>query len=404
MEVTISAAKTLISKAVNSASRQPIMMHSSAGIGKSSIIKQICEYFGWLFIDVRLSSMESSDVQGIPYVYDGVSIDAAHEVLFTAEDKYYAAADILESEPNNKIFAGIARRAKAGLDRAQAAYDLLIKNDKIEADMKFSTPSWFPTDPDAVGILFFDEISNASIDVQKASYRVILDRQVQNGKTLPKGIKVVAAGNLKKDKTGAKDLVPALANRFGMHLTIKASVKDFQLYGVNKGLSDKVLGFLDWKPDAIHRFDPAKNEHAYATPRSWEAMSDNMNVGFDDEELAVVTGGCVGENTSHEFLTYLRYFDKLPSMESIANGSLKYNVDASDRGLTFALTSSLMAAARENLDSDTKITNLWEVVKQLDDEFIALIYRNLKQADETYLIKLVKNTMDTWKRVSKRIA
>ena len=342
MEVTIKAAKNLMMKVVQSKAQQPVMLHSSPGVGKSSIVKQVCQENDWVFIDVRLSSMESSDVQGIPYV-DG-------------------------------------------------------------EDMRFSTPEWFPTDPDAKGILFFDEISNASIDVQKASYRVILDRQVQNGKTLPEGIKIIAAGNLKSDKTGAKDLVPALANRFGFHLNIKADPADFKSYASKVGIDFKVIGFIEWKPDALYRFDTARNEHSFPTPRSWEALSDLLSVGYDDDELAPVISGCVGENTSHEFMSFLRYYAKLPSMDDIANGKIEFKVDNSDRGMAFALTSSLMSVALSNINDDAKIKNIWKVVDQLEDEFIALVYRNLKHADESYLIALVKNTMQTWKRVSKRIS
>ena len=344
MEVSINQAKTLATKAFNSKVSSPIMLHSSPGVGKSAIVKQICIEYDRPMIDIRLSSMEASDVQGIPFV------------------------------SNNGD------------------------------DMVFSTPSWFPTDPDSNAVLFFDEISNASIDVQKASYRIILDRQIQNGKTLPPNVKIIAAGNLKGDKTGAKDMVPALANRFGFHLDIIATKEDFINYALTNDIDQRVIGFLEWKPDALYRFDPSRNEHSFPTPRSWEALSELLSVGYNDDEMAPVIGGCVGEATSHEFLSFLKYYEKLPSMSAIADGSLKYKVDDSDRGIAFALTSSLIAGAIEHIEDDAAIKNLWKVVDQLEEEFIALIYRNLKTMNDSYLIQLVKNTMPTWKRVSKRIS
>ena len=344
--VSIGTAKTLIKKFIKGASLKPTVMHSSPGVGKSAIVKQIAAEEDALFIDVRLSSMESSDVQGIPFVSG--------------------------------------------------------------EDMHFSTPFWFSKAEKGAAegkpvVLFFDELNNAAIDVQKAAYRIILDREIQNGKVLPDAVKIIAAGNLKSDKTGAKDMVPALANRFAFHLDIKASKDDFVSWANGAGIDQRVIGFLEWKPDAIYRFDPARNEHSFPTPRSWEAMSEILSTGYTDDELPPVVGGCVGQGTSAEFMSFLKYYQKLPSMDDIANGKIDYKVDNSDRGVVFALTSSLIGAAAESIDSEDRIKNLWKVVDQLEDEFIALIYRSLKQRGDQFLVSMVRTTMNTWKRVSKKI-
>ena len=351
MKINIRTAKGIVgqfmSKAMDTNIHSPIMLHSSPGVGKSAVVKQITEEMNIGFIDVRLGAMEAADVQGIPYVGTNAAGDT---------------------------------------------------------EMKFSTPEWFPTDPDSKGILFFDEISNANIGVQHAAYRIILDREIQNGEKLPDGWHIVAAGNLKGDKTGAKDIAPALANRFGIHLEIDANREEFVNYALSTGIDSRVIGFLEWKPDALYRFDPKKNEFAFPTPRSWEALSELLGVGFKDNELSTVVSGCVGEATTHEFMSFLKYFSKLPSMADIASGKTKYKVDNKDRGVVFALTSSLIGAAIEYNDDDKKIKNLWKVVDQLDEEFIALVYKSIKVADSRAVINLVKNTMPTWKRVSKRLS
>jgi len=351
MKVNIGTAKNIVSlfmsKAHETNVHSPIMLHSSPGVGKSAVVRQTATELNIDFIDVRLGAMEAADVQGIPFVG---------------------------------------------------------KDSNGDDSMMFSTPEWFPTDPDSKGILFFDEISNANIGVQHAAYRIILDREIQNGNRLPDGWHIIAAGNLKSDKTGAKDIAPALANRFGIHLEIDASKEEFIKYALSQGVDSKVIGFLEWKPDALYRFDPKKNEFSYPTPRSWEALSNLLGVGFKDSDLSVVVSGCVGEATAHEFMSFLKYFSKLPSMKDIAEGKTKYKVDNKDRGVVFALTSSLITASIEYSDYDTKIKNLWKVVDQLDEEFIALVYKSIKTADSRAVINLVKNTMPTWKRVSKRLS
>jgi hypothetical protein len=323
----------------------PVMLHSSPGIGKSAVVAQAADELKIGFIDVRLGMMEAADVSGIPYV-------------------------------------------------SHAGNDL--------EEMKFSIPQWWPTEGE--GILFFDEISNANIGVQHAAYRIILDRELPNGEKLPDGWQIVAAGNMKGDKTGAKDIAPALANRFGIHLEIDANKDEFVRYAHNNGIDSRVIGFLEWQGAALYRFDPAKNQNAFPTPRSWEKLSHLLEIDYNDLELTTVISGCIGEATASEFQGFLKYYSKLPNINDIMSGKLDYKVDKIDRGIVFALTSSIIAATLQNYDDAVKIKNLWKVVDQLNEDFIVLVYKSAKSIDDRkVLASLMKNTLSTWKRVSKQI-
>src|SRR4030065_481378 len=213
-QATISAAKNIVKKCINfnleklkanqEVDHAPVYLHSSPGIGKSSIVLQTAKELGIGFIDVRLAQMEQSDVAGIPFVATSAEV------------------------------------------------------------MKISVPEWFPSkekiekgEKPQYGILFFDELSNAPLGVQHAAYGIILDRMV-HGVELGDGWQIVAAGNLKTDKTGAKGVAPALANRFGTHLEIKATLADFSNYAVSKGFNHQIIGYLNFQPANLYSFDPAK--------------------------------------------------------------------------------------------------------------------------------------------------
>lgn len=306
---------------------RPLFLHSSPGIGKSAIVKQVVrELADELdtkvgFKDFRLASCEASDVNGIPYV--------SH--------------------------AGEATET-----------------------MKFSIPDWFPMDQKSFGVLFFDELSNAPISVQHAAYRIVYDRELHDGVTLPPGWLIIAAGNLKSDKTGVKGLAPALANRFGSHLYIQENVDAFLNYAAANRVHDQVLGFLSFKGDALYR--PSKNgeDEAFPSPRSWEAASEHLYGGFEDDELGILMAGCVGKGTAAEFMGFRAYYGKLPDFRKIMDGSMTYKVPKGDQGLSFAIVSSLISATVEHNGDKKKMENLHKVLEQLDDEFITFFFKRIK--------------------------
>ncbi len=359
-QIDIGTAKKILHRAfrtmyeqVNSGKKpnvKPIFMHSSPGIGKSAIVAQVvAQAAKELNIDVgmhdfRLASCEASDVNGIPYV--------SH------------AGQELET-------------------------------------MKFSIPDWFPRDQKSYGILFFDELSNAPIAVQHAAYRIIYDRELHDGIRLPDGWLVVAAGNLKTDKTGVKGIAPALANRFGSHLYIKPDVEAFTAYAMKVGLHPHIIGYINFNRDALYR--PAINgEDAFASPRSWESASGYLYQGYDEEELAILLSGCVAKGTSVDFGGFREFYGKLPDMSKILAGTETYTVKDDNKGLLLALVTSLVAACVENNTNKDRLKNIQKIVKQLDDEFVIFFFKALRHADIS-IVNIMSVFVDELKKVQNRI-
>lgn len=296
-----------------------IMLHSKPGIGKSALVKQLCEDHGADFIDVRLSAMDAADVQGIPFVDGG--------------------------------------------------------------EMKFSTPTWFPDNDGKPTVVFFDEINNAPQSVQHAAYRLILDRQVQNGRRFHDKVMVIAAGNRKEDKTGAKAMVPALANRFAVHLEVTEDKDTFVEYALGKGMNHKLVGFLEWQPQYLHVM-PKAGQTEFPSPRSWEMVANHLAIFGDTPQnnyaLTAAVEGAVGESASHSFMAYLKYFGKLPDFTKIMDGKEEYSVPQDDIGIQFAVTTSLVQHAAANIDNETRCENLIKVYDQLPDENKILFVKQLK--------------------------
>lgn len=340
--VTIGKAKEIIRKLMLAEQKKPVFLHSSPGIGKSAIIRQLAIELGYKVIDLRLGSMEASDLCGIPFV--------------------------------------------------------------VGAEQKWSIPTWFPKDPTQRVVLFLDELSNAPIAVQHAGYRLVLDREIQDGVRLHDNVLIIAAGNLKTDKTGVKGITPALANRFGVHLEIEANLDDFTSYAVRTGLSEQIVGFLNFNSSALYRFDPTKDDMAFPTPRSWESVSGLMECGFTDDELTVAISGCIGAGTANEFLSYRKYYDKLPDFTKIAKGEEQYTVPKEDIGLVFAISSSLIYHLIANCNDKKKMVNLVEVLDQLDDDFVIMCFKAIRNyGDKTVTMKVYEQSTKVFARVEKYI-
>ena len=363
IEVKISTAKIILQKMVrktladsrggNKMKHSPIYLHSSPGLGKSSIVRQATEELDIGFVDIRLSQMEQSEVAGIPYV------------------------------------------SHAG--------------DETET-MKMSVPTWFPSkakikagECPKEGVIFFDELSNAAIGVQHAAYGIILDREV-HGVKLGDGWQIVAAGNKKEDKTGAKGVAPALANRFGTHIFIRPDMDDFITYAVGARLNPEINGFINFKTNALYQFDPTKNDVAFATPRSWEQVSYLIDCGFDNSEFSIALAGCIGVGLANDFMAFRKYYSKLPNFTDIMEGKSEYKVPKDDMGMTFAISSSLTTAIVEHSDNAKYLKNLTKVMVQLEDDFLTMIYKTLQRNGESVNVSnIIMHTTAAFNRVSKQM-
>lgn len=310
-----------------------ICLHGSPGLGKSAIIAQLAKEIGATLIDLRLSAMQESDVLGIPYTFNG--------------------------------------------------------------EMKFSTPEWWP-DGSVPTILFLDELKSAPPAVQTAAYRLILDRSIQNGKVLPDNCMIVAAGNMKEDKTGARELLPAAANRFGLHLIIdkKAASEPFLNYAMNNGFHRTVVGYLTWKKESV--YGEIGDEAAFATPRTWEDVSSIMNTDLANDDITrnIAVAGAVGSMEAMSFAGYLENYGKLPDWTRIRSGdkTYKYSMPRGDMGLEYAVATGvafeLLDAFKEDGNND-EVSRLGSVVTDLSDDMKIVMFKTIKR-DMRLGVKLFK--------------
>ena len=218
------------------------MIWGPPGVGKSSVVAQVAAAHGLDFVDVRLSQLAPTDLRGLP---------------------------VAESDGKG---GGVSR---------------------------WYPPEFLPTG--GRGILFLDEVNMAPPTMQGMAQQLILDRKVGSYELPPEWF-VWAAGNRKEDRASVFDMPAPLANRF-LHLSVRPDFAAFRDYALLRGLHEHVLAFLTFRPELLHRPDPA--QPAWPSPRAWEMAARLHRANLD-------VAPAVGEAAGAEFAAFVRHYEQLP--------------------------------------------------------------------------------------------
>jgi hypothetical protein len=240
---------------------------------------------------------------------------------------------------------------------------------------------------DTLNILLLDEITAAPHSVQAAAYQMTLDRTVGEHK-LPDNCIVIAAGNRTTDKSVSYKMPKALANRL-MHFEIETTFESWRRWAFEKGINEKVLGFLTFRQDCLMGFDPSKDDLSFATPRSWEMASNILNGVSDDvERMHPFLAGVLGTGVTTEFCAWAKVYQNMPSIADVFDGKnppLPKSTDA-----LYALVSSMAVYAKEHKEEMDKIANSISYAMQLPSDFSAVLIKDYIYIEKGYKERLFR--------------
>ncbi len=230
---------------------QSYMLHGEPGVGKTQIIEKLARDIGATFHDVRLTTIETSDLRGLPY-YD-------HETKMTI---FYRPEDLPK--------------------------------------------------PDATkpSVLFLDELTSASPFLQPTVYGLLQERRVGQHK-LPDNCLIVAAGNGTADGAVAYEMGTAIANRL-CHMTVVQDAESWiNNFAIPNDLDPAVIAFIKARPDLLHTIQLAlkNNDLVASTGRSWEAVSQIRKHVKSKKAQQVQIAGRVGSATAAAFWTVANDID-----------------------------------------------------------------------------------------------
>lgn len=291
----------------------------SPGIGKSAITHQLAKAGNLKLIDHRLSTSAPEDLSGLPHFVNGEAHFAPFAGLFPIE----------------------------GMTELPEGYD-----------------GW---------LLFLDEFNSADRDIQKAAYKLVLDRQVGQYRLHPK-VQVVCAGNLMSDRALVSELGTAMQSRM-VHLELCTDFKEWlEDVAIPQGYDQRVIAYLNRHQDNLMNFDPNHNDKTFCCPRTWEFTNRLLKVCGDtkkvDEALTPVFAGTISAGVAVEFVQFTAVYDMLPSMEDILSGKAAVPAGLDLRWATISMMAS-------NLDPSKKddLSKLTVYANQFDVALRVLFYR-----------------------------
>ena len=240
---------------------------------------------------------------------------------------------------------------------------------------------------DVVNILFLDEISAAPQSVQAAAYQITLDRVVGEHK-LPENCIVIAAGNRTTDKSVAFKMPKALANRL-LHIEVEGSFKSWKQWAIRSGINPKVVGFLTFRQQYLMKFDAASEDLAFATPRSWEMVSNILNFVSDDvNKMYHLISGLVGTGIAIEFRTWSAVYNDIPDLEEIFDGKQPKLPTGTDA--MYALCAAMTAYARDHKTQLSRIANSIRFADRMPPDFSAMLLKDYMYIEDGYREKLMQ--------------
>lgn len=255
----------------------PLMVYGGFGIGKSMIPRQVFEGIA-----------ESKKKKFVLWEH---TTDAEKNEMIENAGDYFVFCDQRIGQMDSTDLRGIPN---------------MMDTDKLKT-IPYAWVIYF-TQPEADGVVFFDEINLAPPTVAGSAYQIINDRCISDRK-LADNVFCMGAGNRAQDKAHIFDMPMPLHDRFA-EVEIGVNMDDWTAWASGK-VNPHLISFIQWKPNRLYHADVKKGDKP-STPRSIERASKLLGDKdiTDNHSFELVAISC-GEAFAAEFQAYAKYYSQL---------------------------------------------------------------------------------------------
>lgn len=338
-----------------------VLLLGAPGIGKSVMIREFAE--------------EEAESLGLQFVdYD----DRIFEEVMQNPERYYVFVDLRLTEVEPSDLIGIPRDA-----------DGYVAYKPLKFAMALSSVNR--------GMLFLDELTNVTrLDVKAAAYKIILDRKIGFIK-LSKGVRVIAAGNAPEHSSIAERLPAPLASRFHIITCDPPKVEEWITW-MSEHYEDwdkRVAAYLmRFRDDFIVTPREPETLENYPTPRTWTWLSLELPK-TPAKYLREKAVGYLGAEAASRFIAFIN--NPIPEPEElIRNPMIFYDLTLDAKYVATVMVASHFDQNKKMPAQD--ILRFTDVISEVQHEFAILFLLSLKDRRKQFFNAVVnKPDSSTWK-------
>jgi hypothetical protein len=201
------------------------------------------------------------------------------------------------------------------------------------------------SNPQAKGVLFFDEMNLAPNMIKAQFYKIINDRAIGDI-PISEGVLCVSAGNEAEHSRGVtEDPIPLVLRR-GNYFLRPLTSDEFLDYAVRTQHHPWIVGYLGFNSSHVHKVEYDGVEGAgQACPRMWTRLSSLLtkNPRLSIPQIKMFATGFVGQATATTFIAYVKQAREVKVDEILKNPALDKDVS-----MLYAVMAAIVEKYRAN--------------------------------------------------------
>ncbi len=344
-----------------------LLLLGQAGIGKSEVVRQCAE---------ELANLMNK--QFVEYE------DSIAKRILQEPERYFVFVDLRLSECEPSDLIGIPKL--------------------LEEYYVYSPPLWAKVLSKASGILFLDELTNVQRDdIKSIAYKLILDRSAGFVK-FHKDVLIISAGNTSEHSSIANPLPAPLLNRCLIIYAKAPTIDEWYNYMISKYQDNwckRVYAYLiTHQSDFVRSPDAPEGFNNFATPRTWTKLALVLTPKpfevYSENEIKSLCTGFLGEEVGLKFFKFLKY--QVPSIEEILENPTKYKtLDLDVKAIFVVEFAEFVKRNKEKIfrvkgvsvECDVKVKRLIETIVEDSEELALLMIQSLGTAKYEITAKIL---------------
>lgn len=236
------------------------------------------------------------------------------------------------------------------------------------------------TNVDKRTVVFLDDLGQATPAVQAALMQLLHERAI-NGQRISDLVTFVAATNGRSHKAGVTGLLEPVKSRFASIVNLVADLDEWTGVAMAQGYRNEVIAFNRLCPEHLSAFKPTADLSNSPSPRTWEHVSQVLNLNLPDALRNPLICGAIGAEIGVKFIGFLPIFNEAPNIDAIL-------MDPAGAPIPTVLGAlhAVAAGLARRIDA-ANIANAWTYLQRLDaagrSEFVSFTLNAAQRRDKS---------------------